>query len=196
MKNGTTSLDLDELLHLALADSEQGRFDDALARLKKVITAEPNNARAYYLMGAVHAQIGMFDRAAEEMTKALHIEPGIDAARFQLGLLHISSGRVEEAAAVWAPLEALGAEHPLYLFKTGLLHLAKDEFRPALDNLEKGIALNRVHLSLNKDMQKVIDSIKEARPEDAADQSEAAKASGGRHVLVSSYEQDTDDKNS
>lgn len=192
----TATLDADELLHLAIASSAQNKHDETIAFLKRAIELDPKNGKAYYLLGATHAQIGMYDRAAEEIAKAVALEPAMHAAHFQLGLLHITAGRLSEATKAWEVLDTLGHDHPLYLFKSGLLHLARDEFDLCLELLRKGIAANTTNPSLNSDMQKVIDAVqktvaeqKEARPLTEAGE----KPRGAQHILLSAYRRDSDE---
>src|SRR5258708_1433265 len=115
----------------------------------------------HYLLGAEHAQIGLYDRAVEEIAKAVELDPKLTTARFQLGLLHLTSGRVEQAERAWAALEDLESGNALRLFKTGLLHLARDEFAECASYLTKGIAANKENPTLNKDMQQVLSSIEQ-----------------------------------
>jgi tetratricopeptide (TPR) repeat protein len=188
------NLDAEELLHLALAASRENRHEGAISYLKQAIELSSDNARARYLLGAEHAQIGLYARAIEEMTEAIRIDPDLHAARFQLGLLHLTSGLVAEATAAWKPLDGLGAEHPLYLFKSGLLSLAANDFVSCRRDLEKGIAANGFSQVLNLDMQKILDQIgtgpagpdaPAARPE--PEPRKAAERTEARHVLLSAY---------
>lgn len=152
-------LDTDELMHLALAASQRGQAAEAIDYLKRLIEISPDNAEAHHLLGAEHAQIGMYERALEDMAQALVLEPTLHTTRFQLGLLYLTMRRVDEAIETWGPLDALGTEHAFYLFKTGLIHLARDEFAECRACLEKGISANDFSPPLNTDMQRVLDEI-------------------------------------
>lgn len=158
-KPSETQLDADELLHLALAASKQGRSEDAVTFLKRALALAPKDARLHYMLGAEHAQIGLYDRAVEEMKHAVTLDPSLDAAHFQLGLLHLTSGRADAAADAWAALDKHGQEHPFVLFKTGLLHLAKDEFKECEACLRRGIAANHINLPLNNDMARILNDV-------------------------------------
>lgn len=191
-------LDADELLHLALAASEQNQTEEAITLLKRAVALAPKDGRLHYLLGAQHAQIGLYDRAAQEMQHAVTLDPGLDTAHFQLGMLHITSGRPEAAAAAWKALDKLAPDHPLYLFKTGLLHLAKDEFAECEQLLKRGIAANKANAALNNDMQRILKEI-EGRIPAAANSTPAAEATRPKatpkHVLLSAYKQNkSDDK--
>lgn len=197
MMDQSTELTTDELMHLALHAVGQKSHDKAISFLKRLLSIEPENGKAHYLMGAVHAEIGMHAQAAEEMTHALDLEPDLHTARFQLGLLNLTSGKVDEAEQVWTELDILGDQDPLYLFKKGMLHLVKDEFGPCIKLLKAGIEVNTLNEDLNNDMRRVIMDAEKAMARqstvDTEDVDNPATADG-RHILLSVYEnKDGDD---
>jgi tetratricopeptide (TPR) repeat protein len=157
----------------------------ALKVLEEAAAEHPSDTRLLLLLAAqlVHAQ--QLDRAEAVYSLALQLQPDFAIARFQLGLLQLSSGRPAIARLTWGPLEALGAEHPLRLFKTGLEHLSEDRFVEARRCLEEGIARNQENLPLNGDMRKVLERIAAVAP--ASAQSSAQEHGTEEHVLVSSY---------
>ena len=194
----TSKLDAEELLHLAIRCSQESRHEEAIAYLKQALEDEPDNAKVRYMLGAEHAEIGMYDRAAKEMAEAVKLDSSLVAAQFQLGLLHITSGRVAEADEAWKPLERLGENNPLFLFKTGMLHLVRDEFDECISCLEKGISLNTDNAPLNKDMQRVIDNVRTAQAQIQAPEIKPAetKKQASSHILLSAYESEKDDDKS
>src|SRR5262245_28502601 len=122
-------LDAEELLQLALKASGEKGHEQSITYLKRALELKPDEGRLHYMLAAEHAQMGLYDRAAEEMAKAVELDPSLVTAHFQVGLLHITSGRVAQAEAAWRPLDKLGEDHFLRLFKTGMLHLVRDEFK-------------------------------------------------------------------
>jgi len=192
----SSDLDAEELLHLAMNASAEGKHEDAITSLKRAVTLAPQEGRIRYMLAAEHAQIGLYDRAAQEMAEAIELDPSLDTARFQLGLLHITSGRVDQAARAWEPLDKLGAEHPLYLFKSGLLHLARDEFQECTQLLKRGIARNKANAALNNDMQRVLQDVDKhlQAAETPAPAPSSAKTTSPNHVLLSAYRQHRDEK--
>ena len=200
MKNTAhEELDSDELLHLALLASKQNNHEESISLLKRAQTKAPKEGKIYYLLGAEHAQIGLYDRAAEEMTKAVALDPQLHTASFQLGLLHITSGRIDAATQAWQPLDALGDENPLFLFKTGMLHLVRDEFEQCANLIKKGIKLNNSNESLNHDMQRVLADVEKhlSITQAGTGKSPATKPGEGttKHVLLSAYGENKDDEN-
>ena len=192
-------LDTEELMHLALRANEQADTEKTIGYLKQVLSAEPENGMALYLLGAQHAQMKMYGRAIAEMEQAIEVEPNIPAtAHFQLGLLYLTSGAVPESLRAWLPLDQLGENDALFLFKRGLVHLIQDEFPECIENLEKGIAVNVLYPALSIDMQKFADKARAAmlQPKPVA-QPEAAEArqapKGPAGADLSAYKPEADD---
>lgn len=183
MSEATKNLDPDELLHLAVRASDQNATGQAIAYLKEAIEKRPDFAQAFHLLGAEHAQLGMYERAMADMEKAIAIDPQMAITRFQLGLLYLGARQPDKAVQVWSPLDDLGELHALYQFKKGLTHLAKDEFRPCLIALKRGIELNTFSQSLNVDMTKFIHDV-EPHVGDDDDQDKG-------HLFLSAYNGET-----
>lgn len=158
----STQFDEEELMHLALRAVHLDKPQDAILFLKKLIEREPTNANAWYLLGAIHAEIGMYDRAKTDMATALQYEPNQSAASFQLGLLHLTSGEADKAQSAWLSLDVLGEENYYYLFKRGLLSLSNDQFENCINDLTKGIVLNDDNEVLNTNMTRIVDAAKSA----------------------------------
>ena len=112
-----TRLDADELLHLAIHATHDGRHDMAISYLKQALELSADDPRLVYLLAAEHAQLGMFERAIEGMAKAIALAPDLHIARLQLGLLYLSFNRIEETLSVWSALDALDDDEPLKLFE-------------------------------------------------------------------------------
>jgi tetratricopeptide (TPR) repeat protein len=189
MKTATApgTLDTDELLHLAWAAGEKGETDRAIALLKQAVVEAPADARCHYMLGAEYAQIGMYERAIVQMQEAVKLDPKLDAARFQLGLLQLTSRNVDAAQEIWAPLDSLGPQHAYTLFKTGLLHLARDEFAAAVRCLQEGLAANDFNAPLNKDMQRVLDDALKLAQQQPEHEQEQAVTSAADHLFINAY---------
>ncbi len=196
MTRQNTALDTEELMHLALHATNQNQPEQAITHLKRVLELSPDNSKAFYLLGALHAEIGLYERAISEMSRAVELDPDLPTAHFQLGLLYVTSGLVDEAEQAWQPLDALGENEALYLFKRGMLHLIRDEFEGCIADLNKGISLNTLNDDLNNDMRRVAASAEDAlrsRAIDTQTLEDKPIPTGGRHVLLSAYQRDDDD---
>ena len=191
-----TELNAEELMHLALHATQKGNPDKAISLLKQLLVIQPQNGKATYLIGALHAEIGMYDQAVIEMARALELEPDLPTARFQLGLLHITSGKVDNAQTVWSQLDPLGEQNPLYQFKKGILHLVRDEFGPCITALKAGLELNTFNEDLNIDMRRVLlkaEAAMSGQKPNVNDASEDSSQGGGQHILLSVYHRQDQD---
>lgn len=201
-------------MFLALRAMEQDRDDEAIQHLKRALALEPESGLLHHLLGALYAQLGMIDRALEELTRATECNPSLHVARFQLGLLYFTSANAAAAEAAWEPLTGLPDDHPLRVFKTGLMHMARDEFPAAVAQLRRGLELNEEYPSLTEDMRMVMELCEQAAagtPSPAAAPATASQhpasqhpasqqpaappaETGARHVLLSGYQGMADKK--
>lgn len=154
-----TNLDAEELLHLAIDATGEGRHEVAVSCLKQALEMTPDDARVIYLLAAEHAQLRMFDRAMQGMARALELAPELAIARLQLGLLYLSFDRIDETVAVWQALDELADNEPLKLFKQGLSALIREDYDSCERSLRSGIELNRSNPALNTDMQRILNEM-------------------------------------
>ncbi len=133
-----------------------------LQQIKSAVASDPGNAELRYLLGAELAQQRDYDGAVVEMNTALAIDPNLHFARLQLGLLYLTMARPAESVAIWAPLEQLDDGAALKSFKRGLEALIRDEFAACIEHLQRGIQLNTQNAPLNRDMNLVIDRVRES----------------------------------
>ena len=155
---------------------------------KRGLLLEPGSGILHHLLGAVYAQLGMTDRAIEQMTQAVAHAPELHMARFQLGMLHFSTMDAPAAEEAWGPLSELPADDPLYLFRSGLLHLARDEYEDRIAELRRGLERNTEHPSLNSDIEAMIEIAQQALTERSAPAVSATASASPGHVLLSGYQ--------
>jgi tetratricopeptide (TPR) repeat protein len=149
--------DADKLFDLALQASQANDTQKSIGILKAAIEQSPDDARMWYMLGTLYTNIGIYDKAAQNMEKALQIDSDYAIARFHLGLLQLMSGDRNLAEITWSPLDSLGEEHYLTLFKAGLLDIANEDIEQGILLIRQGINKNQVVESLNEDMQTVIE---------------------------------------
>lgn len=186
------NLDANELLFLAIRDSESGDHESAISKLKQALTDEPKNAQIQYMLAAEHAEIGMYERAADGMAAAIALEPSLYTASFQLGLLHMTNGNIEKAIVAWEHLDELPEDEPLLLFKVGLSKLAEEALFEAKDYLERGIKANQSNPALNNDMERVLGNINDLIKNDlnGQDDGDTEHQKTSNHVFLDSYDND------
>ena len=82
---------------------------------------------------------------------------------FQVGLRLVSEGFTMDAARVWARLDALDADHYMYLTKEGLLAIFADDYERAAYLLYRAILRNRVDLALSRQLRRIAASLPRER---------------------------------
>jgi len=192
--------DPEELLHLAVKASNADDIDKAMDYLKRAISISPNDAKAHYFLGALHAEIGMFDRAIADMTKATEIDPDFLVAYFQMGQVYITLNDVDAAEEVWKALDHLGEDNFYFLFKRGMLNVMRGNYEACIKDMKKGIELNNTNESLTNDMQRLLVKAEDALALEkhstgatVTDISSAKDSQSGTHTLSAYQQSDNDD---
>ena len=144
-----------------LVSALQAGATDDLARAERLLSEYPEDGRLHFLRGSMLAGIGRPIEALPALRKAVELAPDLTIARFQLGFFLLTCGDAAEALSVWGPLALLPADNYLRLFVGGLTHLVRDEFAETTRLLEEGIALNHENPALNRDMQLLIEKIRQ-----------------------------------
>lgn len=80
---------------------KQGRWDDALKLIDRVIAAEPTNAFAIYLRATALDGLGRTDDAIAGYQNALSVDPELAPAWFELGITSYNRGDYQTAARAY-----------------------------------------------------------------------------------------------
>lgn len=85
------------LYNLGIAYSELDQLDEAIIRLKRVVTLNPKHAHAWTGIGVAYERMGKRAEALEPMQKAVEADPSDGYARRNLGAMLLGAGRGAEA---------------------------------------------------------------------------------------------------
>lgn len=152
----------DHELH-ALMEAAGTDDRDALRRADRLVEDHPDDARLHFLRGSLLAGIGRPIEAVSALRRAVELAPDFAIARFQLGFFQLTSGEAANALETWGPLALLAENHYLRSFVAGLTHLIRDEFDQSLERLQRGIVANTENPPLNRDMQLIVDKVREVQ---------------------------------
>lgn len=97
---GTTPLSADIEFLQAYRASRAGDLPEALGLLGRVVSAQPNNARAWALLGTVQARAGNRDRARDAFQSAIHADARLPEHYIALGQVELDNANAE-GAVVW-----------------------------------------------------------------------------------------------
>ncbi len=115
---------LDEMLAVALAHHQAGRFAEAEALYRQVLDASPDHAEALHLLGVLAHQLGAHVPAAELIERAVAIDPTAVRYHNNLGTVYRALRRPHDAAASYRRAIAL---KPQFAEAQGNLGLVLEE---------------------------------------------------------------------
>ena len=126
-------------------DDRTERFHSVEAKLNRVLSHSPNNARAHYLMGRVLAQTKRQAQAIEELNRALSLNPNLASAHALIGLAKLYDGHPDETERYG--LEALrvsprDTDANLWVTWMGLAKLYLGAYDDALNLYRRAFELN------------------------------------------------------
>ena len=127
-------------------DDKTERLDSIEAKLNRVLSQSPNNARAHFLMGRILAQTNRQAQAIDELNRALTLNPNLAAAHAIIGIAKLYDGhpaetesQVREAFHV-SPRDT---EANVWVGQMALAKLYLGAYEDALNLYRRSIELNR-----------------------------------------------------
>src|SRR4051794_16588089 len=87
--------------------AKDGRYNEAVAHLEKVVASEPNNADAHNYLGFSLRKLGQFDKAGTHYRAALQLNPGHKQATEYYGELFLQTKDLPRAEEQLAQLRRL-----------------------------------------------------------------------------------------
>lgn len=129
---------------LGLAYINQGRYDIALAKLKKSIEQNPDNAVAQHYIAELYRRLGEFDKAEQHFQTALDLTPKNSSLQNNYGVFLCDEKKYEEAYRYFDKV----LKDPLYNAKgavyenIGLCAQAQGNISKAEENLKFALRLN------------------------------------------------------
>jgi protein O-GlcNAc transferase len=101
---GTTMLrrmTLHEQLQSGVSHHQAGRFAQAEAIYRQILSRDPNHVGAMILLGTLAVQAGRLDAGMELLRRAIKCNPGYANAHYNLGIALKANGQGEEAIAAY-----------------------------------------------------------------------------------------------
>jgi len=92
---------IDEILQLAVAHHQAGRFGEAEKRYQQILAQTPDHPDALHLLGVVAAQTSRREMAINLITRAIAVRPTAREYYSNLGNVLRESGMLEEAVAAY-----------------------------------------------------------------------------------------------
>jgi len=159
-----------ELISAAIADSQHGRYQESIDKLKIVVKTEPNSVPGHYLQGLDFYHLKMFAEAVNELQKTVELSPDYALAFFNLGMAQAHAGQMDAAIATLQRTLQLDATNFEAAYNLGVAFLQKQQLEPAAAALRQSVTIYpefaRGHRALGETLiylDKVDDAIAELR---------------------------------
>lgn len=123
---------------LALARTGQGKMDEAIDILRRVVASGPGRADAEYNLGRLLAARGRTAEAEEHLARAVAARPNLQVAWHHLGEVRAALGRKEEALSCWRRALEIDPTHTASYISLGKALLAGGKNAEALRWLRHG----------------------------------------------------------
>jgi arylsulfatase A-like enzyme/cytochrome c-type biogenesis protein CcmH/NrfG len=159
-----------ELISDAIADSQHGRYQESIEKLKTVAKTEPNSVPAHYLQGLDFYHLKMFAEAVDELQKTVQLSPDYALALFNLGMAQAHAGQIDAAIATLQRTLQLDATNFEAAYNLGVAFIQKKQLEPAAAAFRQSVTINpelaRGHRALGETLlylDKLDDAIAELR---------------------------------
>ncbi|MBZ5615809.1 MAG: sulfatase-like hydrolase/transferase [Acidobacteriia bacterium] len=131
-----------ELISDAIADSQHGRYQESIEKLKSALKTEPNSLPAHYLQGLDYYHLKMFPEAVDELQKTVQLSPDYALAYFNLGMAQAHAGQIDAAIASLQRTLQLDATNFEAAYNLGVAFLQKKQLEPAAAAFRQMVAIN------------------------------------------------------
>lgn len=130
----------------AIDCARQGRFEEARKLLSAVCRAEPRDAEALCLLGAVSGQLGDYERALDCCRKATLLQPDYAEAWYNLAQACMHCNRFGEAANAYRKVVGLAPDYADAHFNLGFALEQTGDYEAAARSYRKAIDIRPDHV--------------------------------------------------
>ena len=144
-----TQIDIANILHDAMFDVEDGRYEEALPLLQRALVALPNMPVANMQYGIAQARLKHFDQAIPPLRKAVTAQPDNGMGHYELGLALFETGDWKGAAPEF---EAAAARAPRWAdahFSLAAVYARIDRVPDAMAELDTTLSISPDHYRAN-----------------------------------------------
>jgi arylsulfatase A-like enzyme/Tfp pilus assembly protein PilF len=130
-----------ELISEAIADSQHGRYQESIEKLRNVVKTEPNSVPAHYLQGLNFYHLKLFAEAVDELQKTVQLSPDYALAFFNLGMAQAHAGQMDAAIATLEKTLQLDATNFEAAFNLGVAFIQKRQLEPAAAAFRQSVTI-------------------------------------------------------
>jgi choline-sulfatase len=142
-------IDIANLLHDAILDVEEGRYQSAIPRLERVLADQPGMSIAQMQLGVAQARLKNYDKAVAPLRKAVELLPESSMGHYELGLALFETGDWKSAAPEF---EAAVKRAPKWAdahFSLASVYARINRVPEAITELDTTLGINKDHYRAN-----------------------------------------------
>lgn len=129
-------------LKLAIANQLRGRLFEAKQLFLDVLSQEPKNTVALYLLGTIEHQQNNTNQAIELISKAIELDPNYTDACYNLAVIFKDQGKLKEAANTYRKVIKLDANHSAAYNSLGTVLASQGKLKESIDTYRKLLKTN------------------------------------------------------
>jgi arylsulfatase A-like enzyme/Flp pilus assembly protein TadD len=144
-----TRIEISNLLHDAMFDVEDARYEQAIPLLERTLAAQPDMPVANLQYGLAQARLKHYDQALAPLRKAVALQPDNGMAHYELGLALFETGDWKSAAPEF---EAAVARAPRWAdahFSLGAVYARIERVPDAMTELDTTLSISPDHYRAN-----------------------------------------------
>ena len=144
-----TRIEVSNLLHDAMFDVEDARYQEAVPLLKRVLAEEPNIPVANMQYGVAQARLKNYAEAIPPLQKASQLLPDSGMGRYELGLALFETGDWKGAAPQFEAVVSRAPKWADAQFSLAAVYARIDRVPEAMEHLDVCLALSPDHYRAN-----------------------------------------------
>jgi len=144
-----TKIEVSNLLHDAMFDVEDARYQEAVPLLKRVLAEEPNMPVANMQYGMAQARLKNYAEAIPPLQKASQLLPDNGMGRYELGLALFETGDWKSAAPQFEAAVVRAPKWADAQFSLAAVYARIDRVPEAMEHLDTCLGLSPDHYRAN-----------------------------------------------
>ena len=119
----------------------------AVKQYQKIIETNPNDAEAYYNMGAVYYNDKKYDDAKAQFNKAIEIYPAFAEAYYSIGVVYYAEANYDKATEAFSKAIQIDPRNYEAIYQLGVVYSIKKDKPQAIAQVDKLKSLSRNELA-------------------------------------------------
>ncbi len=142
-------IEISNLLHDAMFDVEDARYEQAIPLLERALAAQPDMPVANMQYGIAQARLKHFDKAIAPLQKAIAMQPDNGMGHYELGLALFATGDWKAAAPEFESAVARAPRWADAHFSLAAVYARIDRVPEAMTELDSTLSLSPDHYRAN-----------------------------------------------